>query len=138
MVICIIATVLLYKPRSDAELNYTKVQVQVVSSETVERTVRTKYSTTHQTEYEVVVRYNGQNYDLKNAHNSYSYRKGATVTAYLYNGSLYANEEGVRSASPLGIAYSVALVGSFVMLMVTLVLWSKEGSKKKTAAQQQQ
>lgn len=129
-VLFIIAAVILRKPMDNAELDYTEVKVQVVSSETKEKVVKTKYSRTNVTEYKVVVRYNGENYDLHNAHNSYSYRKGSTVTAYLSNGKLYANIEGVRSASPMGIAYGAALLGSFGMFIVTMVVLSKSGRRR--------
>ncbi len=39
-VICIVATVLLRIPMNNAELDYTEVSVEVVSSETKETTVR--------------------------------------------------------------------------------------------------
>ena len=73
----------------------------------------------------------GKNYDLENAHDSYSYRVGSTVTAYLANGRMYANEEGVRNATPQGTAYFAALIASFVMFFVTLILWSKAAEKKR-------
>ena len=72
-----------------------------------------------------------KNYDLENAHDSYSYRVGSTVTAYLANGRMYANEEGVRNATPQGTAYFAALIASFVMFFVTLILWSKAAEKKR-------
>ena len=129
-VLYIIATVLLRKPMDNAELDYQEVQVRVVSSESRERTVRTQYSTSRQTVYEVIVRYEGKEYELKNVHNSYSYLEGRDVTAYLYNGKLYANEEGVRSASTEGIAYSVELSASCGMFVATMVMLSKSGQKK--------
>lgn len=130
MVLCIIATVLLRKPMDNAELNYTEVKVRVVSSETHQKTIRTQSSTSYQTTYEVTVLYNGKEYDLKNVHDSYSYREGKDVTAYLSNGKLYANIEGVRNASPAGIAYSAALLGSFGMFIVTMLMLARTGQKK--------
>lgn len=130
MVLCIIATVLLRKPMDNADLDYQEVTVRVVSSETRERTVKTQYSTSHQTIYDVRVLYEGKEYDLKNAHNTYSYPKGKDVTAYLSNGKLYANIEGVRSGSPAGIAYSAALLASFGMFIVTMLMLAKAGQKK--------
>ena len=82
-VLCIVATVLLRGPMGNADLEYTEVEATVISSEAVERTVRTRYSTSRQTVYEVVVRYDGENYDLINAHNAYSYQEGKTVKVYL-------------------------------------------------------
>jgi len=136
MVLCIIATVLLRKPMENAEVDYTEVQVQVVSSEAKTQTARTKYSTSTQTVYEVIVRYQGKDYELKNAHNAYSYVKGRTVTAYLYNGNLYANIEGVQNATPQGTAYSVALFCSFGMFIITMVMLAKVPPKKKVPPQQ--
>lgn len=46
---------------------------------------------------------------------------------------MYANEEGVRSGSLLGKAYSVALIGSLVMFFVTIILWSKAAQEKRQA-----
>lgn len=130
-VLCIVAAVLLRIPMSNAELDYEKVDVKVVSSETKERVVKTGYSQSTITTYDIVVSYMGKNYDLENAHDSYSYRVGSIVTAYLANGRMYANEEGVRNATPQGTAYFAALIASFVMFFVTLILWSKAAEKKR-------
>ncbi len=83
------------------------------------------------TTYDIVVSYQGQNYDLKNAHDSYSYRKGATVTAYLSNGKMYANVEGVQTSTPVATAYFVALIGSFVMFFITICLWANAAQQKR-------
>lgn len=130
-VLCIVATILLRKPMDNAELDYQEVKAYVVSSQTKQETVRSKYSTSTRKVYEVIVRYEGKEYKLKNAHNSYSYRAGQNATAYLYKGNLYANTEGVRNASPAGIAYNVALIASFAMFLITMLLLTKVGQKKK-------
>ena len=130
-VICIAAAVLLRKPMADAKLDYTEVSVEVVSSETKETTVRNGSTRTKMTTYDIVVRYMGEEYELKNAHNSYSYRQGATVTAYLSGGKIYANVEGVRNATPVAYAYFTALIGSFVMLFVTCGIWANAAQKKR-------
>ena len=131
MVICIVATVLLRGPMANAETDYTEVDVQVVSSETKETTIKVGNTKSDMTTYEIVVSYMGKNYDLENAHNSYSYRKGATVKAYLSDGKMYANVEGVRNATPIAKAYFAALIASFVMFFVTICLWSNEAQKKR-------
>lgn len=118
------------------ELEYTKVEAEVVSSETVKKTVKSKYSTSNITEYDIVVRYEGKDYDLKNAHNSYSYREGSMVTVYMANGKMYANEEGIRTSSPMGIAYFVGLIGSFILFIVTLCVWGQVAQNKKRKAKQ--
>lgn len=130
-VICIVAAVLLYGPMSNAEADYTEVKVQVVSSEEKETTIKTGSSRSTMTTYDIVVSYMGQKYDLKNAHDSYSYREGATVTAYLSNGRMYANVEGVRNSTPVAMAYFVALIGSLIMLFTTLCLWANAAQKKR-------
>lgn len=129
-ILCIIAAVFLRKSMAEAELDYSKVQVRVLSSETTQRKIRVNNSTTQMNSYDVRVSYKGKEYALKNCHDSYSYREGQTVTAYLYNGKLYANEEGVRSASVVGIAYFVALFSSIGLFVLTLVLLSKAGKQK--------
>lgn len=129
MVLFIVASVVLRKFADSEKLDYTEVKARVVSSEAREK--KNKYSSTTQTVYEIVVRYEGENYDLKNAHNSYSYRPGEYVTVYLSNGKLYANLEGVQSATPLGIAYSVSIIGTFLMFIVAMVMLAKAGQQKK-------
>ena len=131
MIICIVATVLLRGPMDNADIDYTEVKVQVVSSETKETNIKVGNSTSTMTTYDIVVSYMGKDYDLKNAHNSYSYREGATVTAYLSNGKMYANVEGVQTSTPVATAYFVALIGSFVMFLVTMCLWANVAQQKR-------
>ena len=131
MIICIVATVLLRGPMDNADIDYTEVKVQVVSSETKETRIKVGNSSSTMTTYDVVVSYMGKEYDLKNAHNSSSYRKGATVTAYLSNGKMYANVEGVQTSTPVATAYFVALIGSFVMFLVTMCLWANVAQQKR-------
>lgn len=130
-VLCIVAAVLLYAPMRNTEVDYSEVKVQVVSSEEKETTIKTGSSRSTMTTYDIVVSYMGENYALKNAHDSYSYRPGATVTAYLSNGKMYANVEGVRNSSPVSIAYFTALIGSFVMFFVTICLWANAAQRKR-------
>jgi len=130
-IICIVATVLLRGPMADTDVEYTEVKVQVVSSETKETTVKVGNSRSNLTTYEIVVSYNGKQYDLKNAHDSYSYRQGSTVTAYLSNGKMYANVEGVQNSTPAATAYFAALIGSIVMFFVTICLWANVAQQKR-------
>lgn len=133
-IICIAAAVLLRGPMANAALDYTEVSVRVVSSGTDTTTFRSGNTRSTMTTYEVIVSYMGEEYELKNAHNSYSYRKGSTVTAYLSGGKLYANVEGVRTSTPVAYAYFAALIGSFVMLLVTLCLWANAAQQKRHAS----
>ncbi|MDE6641147.1 MAG: penicillin-binding protein [Acetatifactor sp.] len=135
-IICIVATVLLRGPMDNMELDYTEVKAMVVSSDTSTTTIKTGSSRSTVNSYEVYVSYMGKVYKLKNAHNSYSYREGSTVTAYLSGGKLYANVEGVRTSTPIAYAYFTALIGSFVMLLVTLCLWANAAQAKRRANKQ--
>lgn len=130
-IICIVATVLLRGPMENTDVEYTEVKVQVVSSEKKETTIKVGNSSSDITTYDIVVSYMGENYDLKNAHDSYSYRQGSTVTAYLSNGKMYANVEGVQNSTPAATAYFAALIGSFVMFFVTICLWANAAQQKR-------
>ena len=135
-IVFIVATVFLRQRMDNAELEYTEVQATVISSDTIHKTVKTQYSSSDITEYKIVVRYEGKDYDLINAHNSYSYREGSTVTVLKANGKLYANEEGVRTSSPVGTAYFVGLIGSFVLFLATVCTWAQVAQNKRRQAKQ--
>lgn len=131
MVVCIIAAVFLNKAAKNTELDYQEVKARVVSSESRQNRIRVNGRTTTQTVYDVVVSYGGKEYDLKNAHNTYMYRKGSDATVYFSNGKMYADLAGVRNSTPAGIAYFVALIGAFATFIMGICWWSKEGTKKK-------
>ena len=59
------------------------------------------------------------------------YPEGKTVTAYLANDKLYANEEGVKTATPVAIVYFVCLFGSFGLLMAAAMVTSKNAQNKR-------
>lgn len=136
-IICIVATVLLRGPMANAELDYTEVSARVVSSGSSTTTIRSGNTRSSMTTYDIYVSYMGQEYKLRNAHNSYSYREGSTITAYLSNGKLYANIEGIRSSTPVAYAYFTALIGSFVMFFITICLWANAAQRKHNAKKQQ-
>lgn len=133
-IICIVAAVLLRTPMDNAALEYTEVRVQVVSSETDTTTIRSGNTRSTMTSYDIIVSYMGKEYPLKNAHDSYSYRRGSTVTAYLSGGRMYANVEGIRTSTPVAYAYFASLICSFVMLLVTVCLWANAAQQKRNAA----
>ncbi|MCM1193924.1 MAG: penicillin-binding protein [Butyrivibrio sp.] len=136
-ILCIAAAILLRGPMDNAALDYTEVSARVLSSETNTTRIRSGNTRTSMTSYDVLVSYGGKEYELKNAHNSYSYREGATVTAYLSNGKLYANVEGIRSSTPVAYAYFAALIGSFVMFFVTICLWANAAQQRRNEKKQQ-
>ena len=129
--ICLAATVALRIAMDRVDVSYTEVQATDVSSRTVQRRVNGSTMTT----YDVVVSYMGKEYDLKNAHNAYSYRQGQSVTAYLANGKLYANVEGITSTTPVAMLYFAFLFGTFGLLIGIPFYLDRE--KKKLAAAQE-
>ena len=129
--VCLVITVALRIAMDRVEVDYKEVQATVLSSRTVQRRIAGSTMTT----YEVRVSYLGREYDLKNAHNSYSFRQGQTVTAYLSNGKLYANVEGITSTTPVAILYFVFLFGTFGLLIGVPLYLDRE--KKKLAAAQE-
>ena len=134
MVVCIIAAVFLRKAANNTELDYEKVKVRVVSSEKREKSIRVDGRRSTITEYDVVVNYMGKDYDLKNAHNTYSYREGSQVEVYFSNGKMYADEDGVRNGTLAGKAYLVAVGGAFAMFIASMLLLSKVENKKKDSS----
>ena len=120
-VLCIVAAVFLRFAMEDTNPEYTEVKATVVSSDNIVRKVLGK----RQTQYEVVVEYEGQEYKLKNTHSSAPYIPGKEVTALLHDGKLYANIEGITSTTPVAMVYFVFLFGSFAMVCVSVTLISK-------------
>lgn len=128
-VVCVIATVGLWFAVNNSNPEFEEVKAIVTSSET--KQVVNKKTGSRTNFYEVKVRYDGKEYDLKNPHNTYMYPEGKTVTAYLANGNLYANEEGVKTSTPVAIVYYVCLFGSFGLLMAAAMVSSKNAQNKK-------
>lgn len=121
MLLCIIATVGLRFAIDKASPDYSEVEAIVVSSETKQKKVLGQW----QTVYEVTVLYNGQRYNLKNTHGTAAYQPGRKVEAFLSNGRLYANIEGIKTSTPLARVYFGFLVASFAMVIVTINLIGK-------------
>lgn len=122
----LVITIFLWFAVNRSEAEYSEVEVTVESSRTVTR----RKGTTTTTIYEVKVKYNGETYDLNNCHNSYSYTEGKKVTAYLANGKLYANVEGVKTSTPLATAYFVFLFATFGMIIGFPVYLAQEKNKR--------
>lgn len=117
-------TVVLWFAMNKSEVKYTEVEATVVSSQTVTK----KIGSSRITVYEVEVNYKGKTYDLKNCHDSYSYYEGKKVKAYLSHGKLYANIEGIKTSTPLAIAYYVFLFATFGMILGFPIYLSKQKS----------
>lgn len=121
LLLCIGTTVGLRIATDRASVDYEEVQVTVVSSETKKERVLKRW----QTVYEVMVRYEGRTYELENTHGTAGYSTGREVTAFLSNGALYANIEGVKTSTPLATVYFVFLFISFGMIVVTVSVITK-------------
>ena len=128
-VLYLITTVVLQFKVDAQEVEYEEVEVQVVSSVTKQLKNRTNGNTYNF--YEVKVDYNSETVDLENAYNTYSYPQGKKVKAYLSNGRLFANVEGVSSSTPLATVYFVFLFASLIMLFVASWYSSKAAQEKR-------
>lgn len=128
-VVCVIATVTLWFAMNNVKSEYEEVKATVLSSE-VEQVVNKKTGS-RTNFYKVKVEYNGEKYDLDNVHSAYEYPEGKVVKAYLSNGKLYANVEGVQTDTPIAKVYFVFLFGSFIMLFVAAWQMSKLHQNKK-------
>lgn len=127
-VVCLVLTVVLWFAMNSTNLEYEEVKATVISSRTEEVVNRKTGSRT--TFYKIEVRYNGETYDLENAHSAYEYPEGKSVKAFLSNGKLYANIEGVKTSTPVATIYFVFLFGTFIMLFVAATYTSKLGKNK--------
>lgn len=127
-VLCVAITVGLWFAMNKAELSYEEVNVKVLSA--VTKRLKNKKNGNYYDFYEIKVEYNGETYDLENAHNTYQYSEGRTVKAYLANDKLYANVEGVKTSTPVATIYFVFLFASFGMLFVAATYTGKLSQKK--------
>jgi len=131
----LISTIILWFLMNNSNPEYEEVKAIVLSSEKVEYVNRKTNTRTYK--YEVKVRYEGKEYDLHNAHNAYSYVEGRSVTAYKANDKLYANIEGVKTATPIATTYYVFLFGSFGLLILAPSYGAKVRQEKKEKTNQE-
>lgn len=127
-VLCVAITVGLWFAMNKAELSYEEVEVKVLSA--VTKRLKNKNNGNYYDFYEIKVEYKGETHDLENAHNTYQYSEGRTVKAYLANNKLYANVEGVKTATPVATIYFIFLFASFGMLFVAATYTGKLSQKK--------
>ena len=125
--LCLILTIVCRVVSDNEVVPFEEVKVTVASSETRQRRVS---GNTYDYHY-VTVRYEGETYELKNVYDSYSYRVGNTITAYLSNGTLYANEAGVQTSTPVAKAYFAFMIATFVLLIIFLSSLSGLSRKRK-------
>jgi len=128
-VACVAITVGLWFAMNNSNPEFEEVKATVLSAETTQ--VVNKKTGSKTNFYDVKVVYEGKTYDLGNAHSAYEYPKGKVVKAYLSNGKLYANEEGVKTATPVAKIYFGFLFATFGMLMFASIQTSKLSQKNK-------
>ena len=116
-IVSLVLTIVFRIRMDNQNLEYEEVEVRVVSTDTERVRVKTGYSSSTTTRYIVTVRYDGEIYDLQNVHSLSGYSEGKTVKAYLSNGKLYANVEGVNTSTPVAYAYFGFLIASFILFM---------------------
>lgn len=116
-IICVIVTIGIRVFMNNMNINYEEVKATVISSESHLK----KSGKSRTIVYDVKVKYEGNTYDLENVHNNYSYVEGNQITAYLSNGKLFANIEGVRTSTPLASIYFVFVFISFILVIGTPV-----------------
>lgn len=122
-VVCVITTVILWFAMNNANPEYEEVEATVLSAKTDQ--VVNKKTGTKTNFYRVEVEYEGKSYELGNVHSLSSYTTGRKVKAYLYNGNLYANTEGVKTSTPIAIVYFIFLFGNFGLLYIASVQTTK-------------
>lgn len=119
-IVSLVLTIVLYNRMDNQNLEYEEVEATVVSTGTRTTNILMQYSSSSTTQYTVEVRYKGEIYDLKNVHSLSGYSEGRTVKAYLANGKLYANVEGVNTSTFVAYAYFAFLIASFILFIVFL------------------
>lgn len=128
-IICLIMTIVFWFLSRNTDVQYEEVKAIVTDTST---TVVTNKNTKNKTNfYKVIVKYNDQEYELHNVHGLAGYSKGRSVTAYLSNGKLYANIEGIKSTTPISIIYFVFLFSTFGLFIYTPTYMSKVKNNKK-------
>ena len=114
-------TVVFYVLSHNQLLSYKVVQVNVIS-------VDIENPLNKIDKDKVVVEYNGKNYEVENLmtnetlkyHTYLSSQKPAD--AYFANGRIFANIDGIRSTSMIGMIYFVFLFGTLILILTTAVL----------------
>ncbi len=121
--VCLIGMIILRIVMELQNVKYQEVQATVVSAET--KHIRKWRSSDTYDIYEVRVTYKGKVHELGNAFKSYQYSPGQKVKAYLSNGRLYANLDGVKTSTPVAKCYFACLYGSFIFVILGLVYMEK-------------
>lgn len=117
-VVCLVVTIIFYGRMNNQDLEYQEVQVQVVSTGSRTTNIFMRYTSSSTTQYIVEVRYNGEIYDLKNVISLSGYSEGRIVKAYLSNGKMYANVEGVNTSTTVAYIYFGFLFATFILFFI--------------------
>ena len=114
-------TVVFYVLSRNQHLSYKEVQVNVISVHNKNPLLKTDKD-------EVVVEYNGKRYKVNNLRTNevLQYQthliSQKPADAYLANGKLFANVDGIRSNTVIGTIYFIFLFGTLFLIFSTAVL----------------
>jgi len=130
--VVLLATIGLYIGKNKEKLDYTMVDCTVISAEKeFKRFVFNRYFETN-----VVVSYNGTNYELQSPerkYHEYTYPKNKPIKAYLSNGKLYADEIGVRGDTVATKIYFIFLLMSGIsgiVFLTNVIIYNKNKKLK--------
>ena len=116
LVIAVVGAVILHGKMGNQNLEGIK-EVEVCVVDVTEKEVRINGSVS--TSYEVTVEYMGKEYDLVDGgHSPWTY-EGHIGTAYMYEDKIYANEEGPSTRTGVGTLYSVFLISTIALFVIT-------------------
>lgn len=121
--VCLIGMIILRIVMELQNVKYQEVQATVVSAQT--RHIQNRRTHSTYDIYEVKVNYQGKVQELGNAFKSSQYSSGQKVKAYLSNGKLYANLDGVKTSTPVAKCYFACLYGSVIFLILGFVYMEK-------------
>ena len=116
-IIALAGTIILRGKMDNQNLEGIK-KVQVCVTYVAEKELRVDGKSTGTT-YEVMVEYMGKEYELiDGGHSPWTY-EGHIGTAYMYEGKIYANENGPATRTGVGTSYSVFLIATIALFVIT-------------------
>lgn len=134
LIICVLGFIYLFPKFTDQGISGVEpVQVTVsdVSKSTVITNTWRKPWTKRKTDfYDITVLYDGNEYKMHDWDTQFT-KEGYTGTAYMYDGEIYAKENGPATETVLAKIYYVCLIGGFILLIVTVSIYPKAMRLKK-------
>ncbi|MBE5922904.1 MAG: hypothetical protein E7271_00360 [Lachnospiraceae bacterium] len=121
LAVFLLMAVVFYVLSYNQHLSYKVVQVNVISVDIANPLSKIDKD-------KVVVEYNGKNYEVENLmtnetlkyHTYLNSQKPAD--AYFANGRIFANVDGIRTTTVIGMIYFVFLFGTLILIFTTAIL----------------